>query len=90
MDDPFGVLQGMEISPKLIEYKLTELSFSGHPKLLVQKLKKLDSLGISQERVEKNSGIAFFGILSRTGKKKTLKNCFLLKNTLQKWWEKIQ
>ena len=66
MDDPFGVLQGTEISPKLFEYKLAELRFWGNPKLLVKKLKKLDSLGISRERIKKkNHGIAFFQKNSR-------------------------
>ena len=52
MDDPFGVLQGKEILPKWIEYKLEELHFWGN-ELFVKNLKKLDSLGISREQVEK-------------------------------------
>ena len=45
-------------------------------RIFVRNLKKLDSLGISRERVEKNQGIAFFGILSRTGQKKSRKIAF--------------
>ena len=56
MKDPFGCLQGVEISPEIVDLQSAELGFWGSSESIENKLEKLASWGLSEERiVEKKS-----------------------------------